>query len=497
MDSPAKIALPSNSDHLIISELELVLNVDDEQQARNKAEILFAEVKGVFFARYVALALVYDISFEITSAHTGSWKFICHVHLKLKENWKALGEKTPKVFLAITTLLAGVAGYPGVREGAIQIGKDLRSAYELVIDHKKDTEPGLIRHFEWRSPPSDDQRSDEQLSSVSTPKKLSGNIMSENELLQAPFEHLRRYKTLYKRVEQNKALKMELAKFFWSHCFPGIARTKVSIENLFFESGSTMVYVASEFYHQTKSKFSWRNDLLSKLGITTNNLLVFVQLLFTPLASVLELKPKGIPDERYGATYGRLDELLDYNPPFDQALGEDAKRNVKDLAAEFMSPSFDKVNGDSRKAKVLILASTSGMNLKEPVGPHVGSYRNMLFKRALLMTRAPIVFFVDESKFNPAAYDPNRCFLIFGEDFTWNDTVTTQPIAFCVGSSSEESARKIVYQLMEIGLTMSSGPKPGSEYGDCLPFVVANDAFSAMFPDIRLAPTKHRWPSGD
>lgn len=121
----------------------------------------------------------------------------------------------------------------------------------------------------------------------------------------------------------------------------------------------------------------------------------------------------------------------------------------------------------------------------------------MLFKRALLMTRAPIVFFVDESKFNPAAYDPNRCFLIFGEDFTWNDTVTTQPIAFCVGSSSEESARKIVYQLMEIGLTMSSGPKPGSEYGDCLPFVVANDAFSAMFPDIRLAPTKHRWPSGD
>ena len=110
-----------------------------------------------------------------------------------------------------------------------------------------------------------------------------------DEFLQKAFDSLRSYTILFNRVDENKALTIELARFLVP-LFSGIVGSKEDVNQLFFESGSTVVYVASKFYKQTMPDLTWKNDFLSKLRIITNNLLVFTQYLFTPLASLLEMK---------------------------------------------------------------------------------------------------------------------------------------------------------------------------------------------------------------
>jgi hypothetical protein len=141
----------------------------------------------------------------------------------------------------------------------------------------------------------------------------------------------------------------------------------------------------------------------------------------------------------------------------------------------------------------LILASTSGMNYVEPLGPHAASYHNVLFKRALLVTLEPIIFFVDDSKFDQESYDPKRCFLVCGQDFKWEKKVANQPIAFCVGASSRDRAKVIVAALADIGLNLSSRPQPSDQYTDCVPFIAANGKFAVLFPQIKLAETDTAW----
>lgn len=142
---------------LAVAEFKIILNIDGEQHAREKAELLFAEVRSVFYARNVALALLYEIEFEIIGAERGSWEFLGNVRLRLKEEWKALKKKAPKAFVTVSAILVAVAGYPDLREGAILIGKDVKSAYEYVIDQDKVKEPDVIKYFECHPPASDDQ----------------------------------------------------------------------------------------------------------------------------------------------------------------------------------------------------------------------------------------------------------------------------------------------------------------------------------------------------
>lgn len=317
--------------------------------------------------------------------------------------------------------------------------------------------------------------------------------LGRNQFLENAIDGLRNYKTLFDRVDENKTLKSELAKFFWLYCFSGIARSQPRLTHIFFESGSTLAYVADSFLSQMEENPSWKKSFLSNIGITTNNLLVYMEYLFTDLAPNLVMTPQGRPDKRYGATFGKLDDLISLDPPFDGPLSPEAKECITHLASQLLAPTAGNTKSDNHAASLLILAATSGMNCDDPLGPHVGSYRNMLFKRALLQTRAPIVFFVDESKFAPESYDPNRCFLVCAQEFEWKTIVKTQPIAFCVGISTEERAREIARKLMNVGITSSSPPRPRGTYIDCHPFIAANEAFANLFPNIPLELSKSRW----
>ena len=72
----------------------------------------------------------------------------------------------------------------------------------------------------------------------------------------------------------------------------------------------------------------------------------------------------------------------------------------------------------------LFLATASGVELdpKSPFqGPHVGSYHNRLFKRAILSNSQyhPVILFLDEDKV-PSAFIPGKCYSVCDPDFSWD-----------------------------------------------------------------------------
>jgi hypothetical protein len=312
------------------------------------------------------------------------------------------------------------------------------------------------------------------------------------ELYSTPFikptvQRLTGYKLLFKRVREQSALKRELANFFWHFCFPGI--WKAGVYRLFFESGSTIAYVAERFLRNTAEDRSWE-DYWPKVSITTNNLLVFLQFLFTSSTVTVELRPYGRPDKKYGATYGPIESLLSYDPGKDEPLDDKASLVLPKLVKHLLAPASSK-RRTSSSSKLLILAAASGVNCADsPRGPHVGSYRNKIFKRALLMTGMPIVFFVDESKFleESKLYNPTRCFAVCDNNqLKWDQIVEERSVAFCVAASSPEKRSAVGDALHALGLNWSSGLEPRGDY-TCLPFLMSNQRFKDDFKGIPLEP---------
>jgi hypothetical protein len=75
----------------------------------------------------------------------------------------------------------------------------------------------------------------------------------------------------------------------------------------------------------------------------------------------------------------------------------------------------------------------------------------MLFKRALLESDAPIVFFLDEDKFR-RPFDPRSCFRVCDTDFRWDYACLNVPLALVCAFRSEEGAKQIIPKLEYYGL---------------------------------------------
>jgi nucleoside 2-deoxyribosyltransferase len=347
-----------------------------------------------------------------------------------------------------------------------QLGIAVASSLQALIHKPNFNAPGLI--------PADTIDTESGLQELYSTPFIGPTVM-----------RLTGYALLFERVQEQRALKRELAKFFWHYCFPGIWRA--GVYRLFFESGSTIAYVAERFLHQTSENRSWK-DYWPKVSITTNNILVFLQYLFTSSTVTVELRPQGRPDEKYGATYGPINYLVSYDPGQDDPLDEMTSNVLPNLVKHLLAPGFSHTR-NAPSSKLLILAAASGINCTDsPPGPHVGSYRNKIFKRALLMTGAPIVFFVDESKFleESKLYSPTKCFAVCGEQLTWDQVLKERSIAFCVAASSPEKRSAVVTALHSLGLNWSSSREPRGDYASCLPFLMSNKRFAEDFEGIPL-----------
>jgi hypothetical protein len=224
--------------------------------------------------------------------------------------------------------------------------------------------------------------------------------------------------------------------------------------DLFFESGDCPAFVARELGQIKRfAKVVVGSRPGDGINLYTNNILAFLELLMNDRIPVT-MRPKSSPQDVYGASYGILDELIDDERVPDYS-GAELNQFAFD-AIEELSRSGDALEV-SDVSKILLICSISGIQIsknhiidtKVPLdtelqkriercyGFHVGSFKNLVFKRYLYSTKAPILMTATRSMLD-MMIDPSRCHFLFNDTFTWQSFYATHPLAFLVGCKDSQ-----------------------------------------------------------
>jgi uncharacterized protein DUF4062 len=249
--------------------------------------------------------------------------------------------------------------------------------------------------------------------------------IEKNYFLRKLLDRFYRFSTLTKRLDKEPSEKKILGEAFWSIMLGRIKRH--GFVNMFFESGSTLAYVADEFEKKVKETGEsgvWK--------ITTNNAIVLLQLLLYTHIDVVP-RPAGAPEDYYGAMF---DHMLLRNP-------ENAPQIPRALfphEKEAVQSTRHTLQASGRKR--LYLSTASGLDLDHKDthfrGPHVGSHPNMLFKRAIFSTGQPVVLFLTSPKLKKR-FEIGRCFPVFGPDLPWDSVCREHKLAICIGYGLESA----------------------------------------------------------
>lgn len=184
----------------------------------------------------------------------------------------------------------------------------------------------------------------------------------------------------------------------------------------------------------------------------------------------VELFPLGPPEHKYGATFGeQLRGLFAYPPPGPDALDQKAHEAIIGLAS-----GLGIGKGKSESTNTLFLATTSALDGKS-LGPHVGDYHNMLFKRAILKAGHPVVFFADASKIE-SRFDKSKCFWVCGSEKgeSWPEICEEVPIACCLGFIDKKRRQQTIAKLSDLGLIYVAQSDERKTY-NCVPLLIFND----------------------
>ena len=286
----------------------------------------------------------------------------------------------------------------------------------------------------------------------STPAKRRYQSGVENEFLVEIVDAIQNFEKLYERCSVNAELKADVAEFFAQEYGPEIDQNNT---RLFFESGSTIAYVAREL--ETKMKF---HEVSGEYF--TNNVLVHLR---GRVARGLRCQwlPHGFADnnDAYGASYGPISDITPMPPNFPLRFREKEIGYLNKVSTALKTAM-------SSKSGSLLLAAASGLQISDNIrlkagntenavienvmkcrGPHVGSFHNKLFKKSMYEANIPTILFLDETKID-TEIDPDRCHFIFdGQEsdgeLTWEFVLQNHPLAFCVSCEGfEERSVKLL-----------------------------------------------------
>lgn len=373
----------------------------------------------------------------------------------------------------LEAFLKKIGGYPqvwGPREDSIKY--KVSNALNDNLD--KCRKPGFVRVAE------------EKLTNVVS--------VSENEFIFDIVEQLKNFKILYDRCLAYPEKKQALANLFNEQYLSTIKDRKLS---LFFESGSTVTYVAKELAEALREEVKIDKKGSPNIHIATNNVLAYLTLWLKGKVPCTTFPWSPPLEETYGAFYGGIQWLPEKKPDYDlPALDKAAKAEIQKLREAPFSLEW--------RQPMLLLGAASGLQLSdEPIlkfnseldeasraelteklnkcrGPHVGSYRNKVFKRYMYATKLPIIISITGDKID-CEIDVGKCHFILDSEFTWEDFCKNHPVAFCIGCTQQ---KKKVYaeQFRNLGFDIWYGP-------DALPvtaLIARNSEFIEKFENADL-----------
>lgn len=274
-----------------------------------------------------------------------------------------------------------------------------------------------------------------------------------NEFIGDLVSELRSFEKLYDRTQQAADAKRCAARFFVQQYMDRILHNRVS---LFFESGSTIAFLAKEMSGPLYKAVTITETGAPSIQISTNNVLAYLLLWLKARIPCTKFPWSPPVETTYGAAYGGLENIIDQDPDYKlPPLNPSAKREIARLETSLFTIT-------SMKRPTLLLGAASGLQLtsghklnfqhenlsesrKEELGAqvrqcfglHVGSYRNKVFKRFMYDTNLPIVIFLTGNKIN-CPIEVGKCHFILDSVNRWEDFYHQYPLAFCVASRHEE-----------------------------------------------------------
>jgi hypothetical protein len=308
--------------------------------------------------------------------------------------------------------------------------------------------------------------------------RLVFNSANENTFIIDIARKLTEFAKFNERTRVERLKKEAAARFFKQQYLDTIQKNKIS---LFFESGSTVAYVAKALV----------SDLMdSDIHISTNNIAAFLQFMLVSRKSC-HLWPWSPPQEPYGASYGDITEIPVRAPDYESGgLCDLAKRAIESLLAREGSIA-------RMKESVLMLGAASGMQIQDYkitypdkdtrdqdariraeqqvrsncAGPHLSSYHNKVFKCFMFATQRPIMYFITEEKVDTPV-QPGHCHFIIESKEQWKNILRDYPIGFCVGCDTKTKGA-VAEKFESLGLQVMQGPDSMEKTA----FIARNDAF--------------------
>lgn len=321
---------------------------------------------------------------------------------------------------------------------------------------------------------------------------------SENEFIVDIVGQVKNFRKLYDRCLVESERKRAIAQLFIERYLQQILDQNVS---LFFESGSTVSYVAKELSEVLAGEIDVDDDGSPNLRISTNNVLAFLELWLKARIPCSTFPWSPPSEETYGASYGGLEKMRDRSPDYRLApLIPDARRQIDRLMSMPFAPKL------APGMPSLLLGAASGLqvsdqytlnfagDLKERAkeeltaqlklcrGPHVGSYKNKVFKRFMYNTGIPIIIFITSDKID-CPIDVGRCHFMMDSQLTWEDFCRTHPLAFGVGCDQDQ-LDDLTARFEGLGFQVERGPDSNPVTG----LFARNERFIRQFEEY--APEK-------
>lgn len=282
-----------------------------------------------------------------------------------------------------------------------------------------------------------------------------------NEFYLATIQRLNEFQKLDARCNVNKIKKEIAAKYFCQKYVELFINSKRSI---FFESGSSIAYVAKQLSSILSKKILIDTNGSPNIDIKTNNILAYLQLWLIDRIPT-SYYPWGCPEEPYGASYGAITDFgiaksinfFDKQPKYTQEpLDDNAVNNIDNLIKMPFGISKDclmlgsisgvQFSDDPIIEDVESLSESIIQQIKECRGFHVGSYSNKIFKRYMYQTNNPLIIFVDDDKIN-CSVKPGVCHFVFDKYNTWENFINNYPLAFFIGC--KKSNMEMIYKTFE------------------------------------------------
>jgi hypothetical protein len=278
-------------------------------------------------------------------------------------------------------------------------------------------------------------------------------VVSHNPFLVDVVGAMAKFDKLFPRIRDQADEKKAAARFFADkYLLPLLAKDEKA--SLFFESGSTLAYVAQVIGEQLQSQ-------RKEITISTNNVLAY-QIFWLVHRIRCSLFPWGPPEERYGAVLGPVNDYVPvekqpFFPP--EMLSIEDKKAIQQLQKDANSPA-------RWKRAALLLGALSGFQMTKDtaiadcLGPHVGSPRNKVFKRFMYSTELPLMLFLDSKKID-LPVDPNHCHFVLDQqsdqELPWETFISQRPVAFCVGCKNiPEETEPLITKFEGLGLKIVS-----------------------------------------